>query len=241
MGGGGQPLFVRWTEDYDCQQETEWWYVIKDTAFDINELKAKRRYEINKGKKNFEVRRIDTSSYADDLFKVQIAAYQSWPEKYRPSVDRDGFRKELISWKNQIVYGAFSKVTDELVGYAKLSEKKHVLEFNTLRVDPDYERKGINAAVVCKIVEDYNQRLGKGFYILDGSRAIRHETLFQDYLEKYFGFRKAYCRLRIIYRFPLNVVVKILFPFRKKFNNESKLGNLLVSLLKMEEIRRKCE
>lgn len=75
---GGQPLLARWTEDYDCQQKTEWWYVIKDTMFDINELKAKRRYEINKGKKNFEVRRIDHSIYVDDLFKVQIAAYQSW-------------------------------------------------------------------------------------------------------------------------------------------------------------------
>ena len=238
---GGQPLLARWTEDYDCQQKIEWWYVIKDTTFDINELKAKRRYEINKGKKNFEVRRIDHSIYVDDLLKVQIATYQSWPEKYRPNVDATEFRKELTNWKNQIVYGAFFKETGELVGYAKLSEKKHVLEFNILRVDSDYERKGINAAIVCKIVEDYNQHLGKEFYILDGSRAIRHETLFQDYLEKYFGFRKAYCRLRIVYRFPLNIVVKLLFPFREKFNNESKLGNLLVAILRMEEIRRKCE
>ena len=175
------------------------------------------------------------------MLKVQIAAYQSWPEKYRLNVDATEFRKELTNWKNQIVYGAFFKETGELVGYAKLSEKKHVLEFNILRVDSDYERKGINAAIVCKIVEDYNQHLGKEFYILDGSRAIRHETLFQDYLEKYFGFRKAYCRLRIVYRFPLNIVVKLLFPFREKFNNESKLGNLLVAILRMEEIRRKCE
>lgn len=62
-----------------------------------------------------------------------------------------------------------------------------------------------------------------------------------DLLEKYFGFHKAYCRLRIVYRFPLNIVVKLLFPFREKFNNESKLGNLLVAILRMEEISKKCE
>ena len=48
-------------------------------------------------------------------------------EKYRPNVDATEFRKELTNWKNQIVYGAFFKETGELVGCAKLSEKKHVL------------------------------------------------------------------------------------------------------------------
>ena len=103
------------------------------------------------------------------------------------------------------------------------------------------KKKGIYDVIVCKIVEDYNQHLGKEVYILDRLRAIRHETLSQDHLEKYFGFRKAYCKLKIVYRFPLNIVVKLLFPFREKFNNESKLGNLFVVILRMEEIGRKCE
>lgn len=46
--------------------------------------------------------------------------------------------------------------------------------------------------MVARILEDNNDRLNKGFYINDGARSIRHETAFQDYLEKYFGFRKAY-------------------------------------------------
>ena len=45
-------------------------YVIKDTMFDFNELKAKRRHEINKWKKNFEVWCIDFSIDVDDLLKV---------------------------------------------------------------------------------------------------------------------------------------------------------------------------
>lgn len=53
--GGGVPLLARWTENFDCGYETNWWYVIKDTPFDVNTLRSKRRYEINKGIKNFEI------------------------------------------------------------------------------------------------------------------------------------------------------------------------------------------
>ena len=67
---GGYALFARWTSEFDCGKETSWWYVIKDTPFDISKLKAKRRYEINKGKKNFEVKRIRALDYSEQLFEV---------------------------------------------------------------------------------------------------------------------------------------------------------------------------
>jgi hypothetical protein len=31
----GMPLLARWTSDFDCGYETEWWYCIKDSPFDI--------------------------------------------------------------------------------------------------------------------------------------------------------------------------------------------------------------
>ena len=50
---------AQWTSDFDCSHETQFWYCIKDNSFDISKLKAKRRYEINKGIKNFNVCPID--------------------------------------------------------------------------------------------------------------------------------------------------------------------------------------
>ena len=102
---GGIPLLVRWTTDFDCKSRTGWWYVIKDTPFNINELKAKRRYEINKGKKNFEVKRIRPSDYLEELFKVYSDAIINWPEKYRPSIEKISFKREILEWENDIVYG----------------------------------------------------------------------------------------------------------------------------------------
>lgn len=233
-----KPLLVRWTSDFDCGYETNWWYVMKDTPFDISSLKAKRRYEINKGRKNFTVKTINPADYPEELLKVQIAAFSAWPEKYRPVVDEKAFKDSVTKWKDVIVYAGFSNDTGECCAYALLKEYPGHLEFNVLRSIPESERYGINAAMVSKIVEDYSDRLGKDFYINDGERSIRHETAFQDYLEKYFGFRKAYCRLNIRYRYWVGFVIKVLYPFRNKINKEGKFGSLIVSVLRMEEIRR---
>ena len=52
-------LFARWTSEFDCGYETNWWYVIKDKEFDLSALKSNYRYKINKGNKNFDVRVIN--------------------------------------------------------------------------------------------------------------------------------------------------------------------------------------
>ncbi len=50
--------------------------LIKDTPFDISTLKSKRRYEINKGNRNFKVRRIDPLKYVNQLFNVQWHVFE---------------------------------------------------------------------------------------------------------------------------------------------------------------------
>ncbi len=229
---------ARWTDNFDKGEETNWWYVIKDTKFDIDSLKSKRRYEINKGKKNFEVIRVKASDYKKELFVVTKEAYLSWPEKYRPKVDDEAFFKQIDEWNNDVVYIGKDRETGKICAYTYLHEYTEHLEFNVLRVIPSFEKKAINAAMVAQLVEDYNDRLGHSFYINDGQRSIRHETAFQDYLEKYFGFRKAYCDLHVMYRFPLNIAVKLLYPFRDRLGN-GKLSSNIKGVLRMEMYKTK--
>lgn len=219
------PVLARWTTDFDCGYETNWWYVIKDTAFDIAALKAKRRYEIKKGIKNFEVRRIlNPQEYAEEFVDVQVDAFSAYPSKYRPVVDRAKFKRNLVNWAHDriCVYGAFSRQDGRLCGYAYLMEEERVLHFNVLKTRPSSEKFGVNAAIVYKILLDFNDKLEKGLYICDGARSILHETAFQDYLEKYFGFRKAYCKLHIAYNPRYRGLLSALYHCRsllRKFDN----------------------
>ena len=71
---------------------------------------------------------------------------------------------------------------------------------------------------------------------MDGARAISHETHFQDYLEKYFGFRRAYCHLHVKYKWWVLLAVKALYPFRTMIEkSKSSLAHNITGVLRMEE------
>lgn len=237
---GGTPLLARWTTDFDCGYKTNWWYVIKDTPFDITELKAKRRYEINKGIKNFEVKVINPTEYKEELFSVQVDAFSAYPEKYRPQVDKQDFLLSIDTWRDFTIFGCFYRETGELTGYALLEESESYIDFKSMRTIPAYEKFSVNAALVEWVLRHYDGFLRDGGYICDGSRSINHETAFQDYLEKYFCFRKAYCHLHIEYNPKVKWLIKMLYPMRKMLQKIDNVGSLhqINSVLRMEEICR---
>ena len=234
-------LFARWIDNFDCGYETEWYHVIKDEAFDITALKAKRRYEINKGLKNYRIQIINPKEYPENLFEIIIAAYSSYPSKYRPKLNKLDFIRNLDSWcANDItVLGAFDSKNSKLCGFVYLVNCGDYISYSVHRVIPNEEKKGINAALVYGVLV-YFQRLENCKYVTDGERAVRHETKFQDYLMKYFGFRRAYCRLNIVYNPCVKPIVSLLYPFRKliyKFNSINFLHNVYC-VLEQERIRR---
>lgn len=234
---GGTPLLARWTTEFDCGYETNWWYVIKDTPFDISALKSNRRYKITKGTKYFEVCRINPESYKEELYNVTVEAYKAYPQKYRPTVEHDDFIRNMENWDQYTVYGAFHRETNTLCGYVLLKEHENNIDLSVAKTIPSYERLQVNAALVNKILEDYQDFLVDG-YICDGSRNISHETAYQDYLEYYFGFRKAYCKLHIVYNPKISWMIKLLFPFRKFLLKLDGIGivHQINAVLKMEEL-----
>lgn len=240
----GSPLLARWTTDFDCKYETNWWYVIKDNSFDISRLKANYRYKINKGIRMFECKRINPKEYLEELHEVFLAAYSSWPKKYRPNASFERTKKfinEICNQSSTICYGAFFRESGKLCGFMKCRVRDVYTELQIQRVNPAYEKYQINAALVHCLINDFSFQLCKGeTFILDGARSINHETAFQDYLEKYFGFRKVYCKLHIAYNPKIKWAVDILFKFRKMLIKLDGIGIIhkINGILKMEEIIR---
>lgn len=201
-------------------------------------MKAKRRYEIAKGIKNFEVSEIDPVTYAEELYAVRIAAFSAYPEKYRPLVNKESFISSVKQWDRYICVGAFRRETNELSGYALLSrESEEYVAFHVLKTKLECEKLGVNAALVNGILKIFDLFLINGGYICDGTRSINHESAFQDYLEKYFCFRKAYCKLHIRYNPKMVCIIKSIYPFRKLLLKMDGIGIIhkLNAVLRMEE------
>lgn len=245
---GKRPLLARWTTDWDCGKDTGWWAVIKDTPYDITGLKSNDRYKINKARKYFEFKEINPCEYKDELLKVQIAAFSAYPAKYRPTVNKENFIKSLEVWQKEIelghlkVFGSFFKETGELCGYIYAIAYKEFVELTVQKTKPAFEKYQVNASLVDGMLTAYSDKLGKGLYIYDGMKSINHETHFQDYLEKYFGFRKAYCRIHIAYPRMMRLIMNFFSPFCRLIDclgSKIRFLHLFASLLKMNNLAKK--
>ncbi|MGI6075047.1 MAG: hypothetical protein ACOYD9_01590 [Pyramidobacter sp.] len=240
-----RPLLVRWTEHFDCAEETNWWYCIKDTPYEPEKLKSTRRYKINKGRRYFSVALCNPLQMLDEIYRVATLAFSDYPASYRPRLNKDtfigGLRKTLSKEREFLFFGAWDRLAHALSGYACLSVSKSYARLNVLRAVPSAENHGVNAALIDGICRHFADRLASGFYICDGERNILHETHFYNYLGKYFGFRKAYAELHLRYRKDIAAIVWLLYPFRALIKKcPGRLPALVSAVLKMEEIVRQA-
>ena len=240
--GGKMPLFARWVSDFDCSGETEWWCIIKDTPFDIMSLKSNRRSLITRGLKRVDVRVIIPADYAEQMSNILVKEWKYYDDSYEEGNDRqkltDDFKKLTMKNLGNAEYlGALLKETDTMIGYAIYNLFDDWIEYSVVKTDPEYLNTQVNAALAYFGVERYMRPGIK--YIHGGWRTMIHESNYQEYLMKNFGFRKAYCKLHIEYRPLMQIAVNVLYPLRgmiKKVKN--KWIYTVWCALQQEEIRR---
>lgn len=240
--GGKMPLFARWVSNFDCTEETEWWCIIKDTPFDIMSLKSNRRSLITRGLKRVDVKVIIPADYAEQMSNILVKEWKYYDDSYEEGNDRqkltDDFKKLTMKNLGNAEYlGAFLKDTDTMIGYASYNLFDDWIEYSVVKTDPEYLNTQVNAALAYFGVERYMRPGIK--YIHGGWRTMIHESNYQEYLMKNFGFRKAYCKLHIQYRPLMQIAVNVLYPLRgmiKKVKN--KWIYTAWCALQQEEIRR---
>lgn len=240
--GGKMSLFARWVSNFDCTEETEWWCIIKDTPFDFMSLKSNRRSLITRGLKRVDVKVIIPADYAEQMSNILVKEWKYYDDSYEEGNDRqkltDDFKKLTMKNLGNAEYlGAFLKDTDTMIGYAIYNLFDDWIEYSVVKTDPEYLNTQVNAALAYFGVERYMRPGIK--YIHGGWRTMIHESNYQEYLMKNFGFRKAYCKLHIEYRPLMQIAVNVLYPLRgmiKKVKN--KWIYTVWCALQQEEIRR---
>jgi len=237
---------------------------VKDTPFDINALKSKWRWEIQKGCGNFICEMAAGAAIIEEhkeaLFSVAAAAFADYPEAYWPEISRERFYADVKVWEDQLERGVIDFVISRskegtVCGYAVVEKNKNCMLLKVVKTNPAHHKQGLSAAIAKCIVDTYlpcnNDATSPlphppspvGLYICDGERPLRHQTNYQEYLCKYFGFRYVYCKLRVKYAPVTAALVAVLFPFRRllaKLSEKVPSGLLynIVSVLEQERIRR---
>ena len=235
-----------WCSDFNSKDNTEWWYVIKDTPFDMNLVNKKIRYTIRRGLMHFDFIEANPLDYIDELYEINKACQLTYP-KYNqniPSlVDFTNFIKNIVLDNNRRVILAIDKENNIVAGYMILTIHTNSIDFNILKVHPKFEKYNINEAFNYYLLDKYKDRFDGSFYILDGARSISHTTNFQDYLIRKFIYKKVYAKLHVSIRPSIKPLVYLLYPFRNIFKKCKRLSLLhnIYGVLHLLELSRKCK
>ena len=237
---GGHPLLARWTDQFDCGYETNWWYVIKEKPYDPETLSSGARKHIRQALKKCCVRQIDPEAYVEQMYACYTTAHQRY-KNGSAAESYEQFRKSCLQRRNgRIFWAGFTADTEQLIGYMIVYEKDIYVEIAAAKFHAEYLRYCVSDAIYAMILQYYLNERGYR-YVSSGERNINHQTNTQEYKIRRFGYRKAYCKLNIAYAPKVRWLIGLLYPFRKLLRVFDRIGmvHMLNAVLKMEEIRRK--
>lgn len=233
-------ILARWTTEFDCQKETDWWFVIRDGVYSVDDFSQHQRKHIRQALKKCYVKRIKAQEMIDDILRVHLEAIERY-QNYDKNIDKDKFISSVKEAEDNVEWwGVFLSESDMLVGYMKIRVKGEVADIAVSKFSSLYLNSRMSDALYHTVLEHYlNER--KMRYVNSGEKSISHITNTQDYKISEFHYRKAYCKLNVAYNPKYKPLIKLMYPIRKLLKIFKKISAVdkLLSVLKMEEIVRK--
>ncbi|MCM1066943.1 MAG: hypothetical protein NC418_05135 [Muribaculaceae bacterium] len=213
---GSSSWMLRNLYDFDCGDETNFWYIIKDSYSESDYSKKVRKY-IEKANAKFDIRIISLDRMLNQGFDV----YHSAHEHYK--VD-DGFQLNKDEFLNEIqgmdageyeFWGCIDRETDVLQAYCICHVHDGMCWFKYSRANPEFLPKYYPMYGLYDARHKYYLATKQLKYVLTSARSITEHSNIQSFLIEKFGYRKAFCRLKIFYKPWLQFAVSVLYPFRR--------------------------
>lgn len=220
--------------DWDCGTETNFWEIICDKPYKIEHLPSKTRNQIRRCLRDCEIKQLTN----EELVKAN--GYNVYAESFKRYHDividvstREKWEKNVLNSSKCEYWGVFKRDNNMLIAWGMNTIHGVGVNYNTLKAIPEYMNKHYPYfGLLFEMNKHYLSK--RGFkYVSDGCRSITEHSNIQPFLEKNFLFRKAYCKLKIYYKWWLRVGIILLYPLRSILPSSQ-----LKNLLKFEEINR---
>lgn len=228
-------FMLRNTYDFDTPEETSFWYILKDTFGGMSELSSSTRNCVRRSLKTIEYRKVTKDTLLrDGAYEVMVAACSAYKVKCEVPAEQDFIQRinELSEyhelWGGYLVENEQNKLIVFSINYIT----DNICEYQTFKCHPDYYRHYYPYYGLIYTMNEY-YLVERGLkYVLDGARSITEHSNIQPFLEDKFKFRKAYCRLQIVYKPIFGFIVNTLYPIRKYMPSKVK------AILYMEAMKR---
>lgn len=207
-------FFARWVDNWDCEEKSLFWAVIKDQFDGMEELSSNTRSKVRRGLKNCSVEPIEKKFVKENGYRVYLNAFNRYDNYLLPSNENE-FVKSIDNLdENWEFWGVFDKKNNSnLIAYSQNWIYEKTAEYKIIKFDPDYLNLYPSYALFFEMNKHYLEKM-KFNYVNDGYRSVAHQSNIQEFLIQKFKFRKAYCKLNLYYSPITRFIVKMLFPFK---------------------------
>ncbi len=229
-------LFVRNTFDFDCDEETEYWHIIKDTFNGIKEVPSKHRSRLKKSIEQYEFKIVSKEYALQNCYETHKAAAEHYRIKAQVPT-KEQFASHITSLDDSYdIWVCINNETGRIAGYAINHIIDNMCDYESMKYHPDFLKPvSPSYGLIFKMNEYYLLERGLK-YVDDGARSITEHSEIQSFLIAKFNFRKAYCHVQMFYKWWFGMIVFILFPFRKFISNPS-----IKAILRMQEIAKNSQ
>ena len=210
-------LLVRNTYNFDCQQTTCFWFVIKDQYEGLEGLSSRVRNKIRHAFNCFEYRLVSYETLKEKGFQIIDETYADYTVHDR-KMNQKVFTDYLYQCheKSFEYWGIFDKETQQMVGFCTVELWENCCEYGMTGILSKYKKNGYYPYYgLYHHLNEYYLEHQKFKYVSDSARTITEHSHIQDFLIQNFNFRKAYCQLVVHYQWWMKRVVKMLYPFKK--------------------------
>ncbi len=173
-------------------------------------------------------------------YNSYASAFKNYNTFLIPLSEED-FIRSLMSLGKEWEFWGIYNLSGLMIGYSQNRIIEDYCDYSVMKFHPDHLKSRPSEALIYTMNKHYlNERNFR--YVNDGARSISHQTNIQSFLIDKFKFRKAYCRLNIVYSKRVQFLLSIIYPFRSLIShlNFGPIVKLNI-LIKQEKIRRSYE
>lgn len=202
---------IRW-DTKASNKEENWWHVVKNNIFELNDYSKNTRSKINRGIKKgitCEIEAINVNEMFDIYNEVSSnsIAYEKRMTKEEFTINCNKKPEGLVLWS--------IRREKKLIGYCECLEKNDYCQIFSIFVKKNENRNYASYVLFHKLNTHY---FNEGFTsISDGSKNIGHPTNVHEFLISKFGFKKVMYRSNLYLNPKISFISKVLRKVPKLF------------------------
>jgi hypothetical protein len=203
-------FLLRYISHFDNPEYSKFWYIIKDEFVPIEEFSKNTRNQVKKGLKNSEVKKVSLDFFRSNCYEIYASSIKNYGQS---PISKYEFENANYENEERDFWVVFSKQTNVPIAYSSNKVTETSCNYTYIKYHIDFQNLYPSYALHYEMDRYYLENK-KVNYVNVGARSLLHETGIQDFLIKKFKYRRAYCKLNIVYSPFFSFMVKLIYPFR---------------------------